>query len=149
MPDPADSPATIAAPLGSDEIHRRSSRSRRRWWTAIAAAVVLELLVAGAVVAHLADDDGEGGGPNVYTYVVPAGTGQRLQAGEQVLIIPAELQLAVGDRIVVVNHDDRTHAVGPFSVRAGETIGHTFSEAGDFTGICTVHPYGKIEIHVA
>jgi plastocyanin len=55
----------------------------------------------------------------------------------------------VGETIRIVNDDDRGHNVGPFFVGAGETLSQRFSSAGEFVGVCTVHPSGQIVLVVS
>lgn len=40
--------------------------------------------------------------------------------------------------------DDRRHNVGPWFVGANETLNQEFTSAGDFEGVCTVHPSGQL-----
>jgi plastocyanin len=136
--DPAG-PATPVAPGATPR------RGRRRLVTVIV-AVVLVALAAGAVALLVGGTGGDGGAQ--LRYVVPAGTGARLDAGEAVEILPRLLEIDAGDTVVVVNEDDRAHVVGPFSVRAGETTSYTFDEPGRYLGACSVHPDGEITILV-
>ena len=50
---------------------------------------------------------------------------------------------AAGKRIVVGDHH-----IGPFFVGAGETLVQRFSAAGEFEGLCTVHPSGEFILTV-
>lgn len=83
-----------------------------------------------------------------YEYVIPAGTGARFDAGEVVDILPGEMVVKVGEVLRIVNQDDRNHLIGPFFVGAGETLTQRFSTAGEFTGVCTVHPSGQFVLEV-
>ena len=83
-----------------------------------------------------------------YEYVIPAGAGDALDAGEPLEILPGELEVRVGETIRIVNEDDRGHAVGPFFVGAEETLTQRFSSEGEFVGICTVHPSGEFVLVV-
>lgn len=78
--------------------------------------------------------------PETYDVVIPAGTSEKLEAGEDVALLPAEVELSVGDKLTVTNNDDRLQTVGPLTVRPGETLTYTFSDAGRFSGACSVHP---------
>lgn len=80
--------------------------------------------------------------------VIPAGTHARIEAGESVELLPASVEFHVGDVLRIVNHDDRTHVVGPFSVQAGETLTQRFSAPGAYQGECSVHPSGSVELRV-
>ncbi len=77
-------------------------------------------------------------------YVIPVGAGEALDAGTPLEILPAELDVNVGDTIRIENQDDRGHTVGPFFVGANETLTQRFSTPGEFEGVCTVHPSGQL-----
>jgi plastocyanin len=83
-----------------------------------------------------------------YDYLIPAGTGARLDAGERVEIIPGELEVKVGEVIRIVNEDERGHVIGAFYVAAGETLRQTFSSPGVLAGECSVHPSGSFVLTV-
>lgn len=81
-----------------------------------------------------------------FSYVIPAGAGEALDAGEPLEILPAWLEVQVGQTIEIVNEDDRGHLVGPFFVGEGETLRQRFSSPGEFIGLCTVHPSGELRL---
>ena len=83
-----------------------------------------------------------------YDYDIPPGTGDRFDRGEVIEIIPAELEVNVGEVLRIVNRDDRDHLIGPFFVGAGETLVQRFSSPGEFEGLCTVHPSGEFILKV-
>lgn len=83
-----------------------------------------------------------------YDYVIPFGTGRRLDGGEDVEIVPAELNVKVGERIRIVNEDVRGAAVGIFWVPAERTVAMEFTTPGTLTGECDVHPSGVFTINV-
>ncbi len=83
-----------------------------------------------------------------HLFTIPAGTGEAMDRGEDVEILPAELAVEVGQVLELVNHDDRGHLVGPFFVGAGETLRQEFTSPGTFEGICTVHPSGQFVLTV-
>ena len=83
-----------------------------------------------------------------YEYEIPQGAGEALDAGSPLTILPAELEVQVGETIRIVNEDDRGHSVGPFFVGANETLTQRFSSPGEFVGICTVHPSGEFVLVV-
>lgn len=117
--------------------------------------VVVGVIVLSIVAAACSSDEG---GPLVvadpgaseydYDYLIPAGTGERFDAGEFIEILPAELEVSVGEVLRIVNEDDRDHLVGPFFVGAGETLTQRFSNVGHFEGLCTVHPSGQFVLVV-
>ena len=129
--------------------------STRRVGRAVAVAVASLALVGG--VAACASDEQRSGpgvvgvdedGAATFEFLIPLGSGERLDAGEQLEIFPAELTAKVGDTIRIVNDDDRGHTVGPFFVGANETLSQRFASAGVFEGVCTVHPSGQVVLTV-
>lgn len=109
-------------------------------WSLVGLAAIL--LVAVAVVVVVASSGGGYKGVD-HTITIPDGTGFRLAAGEIIELMPAEYQLKVGDSIVIENLDNRIYTVGPFLVRARETLRYTFNEIGRYTGICSLNPTGS------
>ncbi len=83
-------------------------------------------------------------GAATYEYTIPAGAGEALDAGTPLEILPGELVTQVGETIRIVNEDDRGHNVGPWFVGANETLNQEFTSAGEFEGVCTVHPSGQL-----
>ncbi len=79
---------------------------------------------------------------------IPAGTGDRMAAGEDVELIPADLSFRLRDRLVVINNDDQVHQVGPFTVAPGDRLEKEFSEAASIEGFCSLHPSGRITITI-
>ena len=86
--------------------------------------------------------------PADHEYVIPQGTGERIDAGEAISIIPAELEVHVGESIRIVNNDDRGHIVGVFFIGAGEIMSQSFTSAGTLSGGCTIHPSGEFTLQV-
>jgi plastocyanin len=87
-------------------------------------------------------------GGEVHTISIPAGTGARIDAGEDVQLVPRELEVSVNDTIRIVNDDDRTFDVGPFVVTSNSTLEHTFDRPGRFSGACTLHPEDSFTVVV-
>lgn len=83
-----------------------------------------------------------------YEYVIPFGTGRRLDGGEKLSIVPGVLDVKVGQRIRIRNDDVRGAAVGIFWVPAGRTVAMEFTEPGTLSGQCDVHPSGVFTINV-
>jgi hypothetical protein len=83
-----------------------------------------------------------------YEYLIPDGTWERINSGENVEILPARLEVEVGEVIRIVNEDSEGHFVGIFYVGAGETVTQRFSSPGEFKGQCTVHPSGELSLVV-
>ncbi|MEZ5217610.1 MAG: hypothetical protein R2715_13760 [Ilumatobacteraceae bacterium] len=81
-------------------------------------------------------------------FTVPAGTGERLDAGETLELVPAVIEARVGDVIQLTNDDDRSYLIGPFYVGPHESVRQRFSSAGTFVGECAVHPSGTVSVVV-
>jgi plastocyanin len=123
----------------------------------IALVVAVPMVIALAVFLGSRNDSGpsqpainsaDAAAAADFDYLIPAGTGARLDAGERVEIIPAELEVKVGQVIRIVNEDDRGHIIGAFFVAAGETLRQTFSSPGVLAGECSVHPSGSFVLTV-
>jgi len=83
-----------------------------------------------------------------YEYVVPYGTGNRLDGGEVIELMPPTLDVRVGESIRIVNDDTRDYMIGPFFVTAGQTLAMRFTHPGKLTGICLVNAGGEFTINV-
>lgn len=119
----------------------------RRLLLALSALVLLATACsdgaeAGPGFSNVADDDA------TYEYTIPDGAGAALDNGTPLTILPAELDVNVGETIKIVNDDDRGHNVGPWFVGAGETLRQAFTSEGTFEGSCTVHPSGSLVLRV-
>jgi plastocyanin len=134
-------------------VRNRSRRSRPLARLLLAPVVVLVLAVGSAC----GDDDdsievgdaaaGAEASEGLH-FVIPEGSGERIDAGEPVEVLPGELEVEVGDVIVIENEDDRGHLVGPFFVGAGEVLTQRFTSPGEYIGECSVHPSGELVVHV-
>ena len=83
-----------------------------------------------------------------FEYVIPYGTGVSLDAGQTVDIMPTNLTAHVGDSIRIINKDYRNMEVGPFYVRADQTLAMRFTTPGTLVGTCSISPDGQITIEV-
>jgi hypothetical protein len=75
--------------------------------------------------------------------IVPSGTHAKLERGEVVAIMPARLELRVGDSLRIENRDDSDHLVGPYFVRAGEVVEMSYGAPGEFQGLCALSGGGS------
>lgn len=116
----------------------------------------VRVAAATLVMALLVGCGSSGGAPRVeasaedadLSFVVLAGTGARIDAGDPVDVFPRRLDARVGDVIRIENHDERGHIVGPFFVGAGETVTQRFSSPGTYRGRCSVHPSGEVTLTI-
>lgn len=79
-------------------------------------------------------------GPFDHDLVVPLGAAELVAAGETVPGFPGSLTARVGETLRIRNLDDRPVVIGPFALRAGETLTQRFTRPGALTGYCALHP---------
>ncbi|HQZ35148.1 MAG TPA: hypothetical protein PK020_12025 [Ilumatobacteraceae bacterium] len=84
-----------------------------------------------------------------YEYIVPLGTGVRLDNGEVIELMPQRLKAKVGESMRIINNDDRSYMIGPFYVSAGQQLAMRFTHPGTLQGECLVNPEGEFLIEVA
>lgn len=124
----------------------------RRQLLRLAAVAVVTLALAACGEERSGDVATSPLGPNDptdYEYVVPFGTGNKLDRGEVIEIMPPTLDVSVGESIRIVNDDIRDYMIGPFFVTAGQTLAMRFTHPGVLTGICLVNAGGEFTINVA
>lgn len=109
------------------------------------AVSVVSVVVAGVLVVRLASPEHTG---RTVTYVVPAGTADKVAQGVKVELMPSVVRLDVGDSLVIRNDDDQTAAVGPYIVKAGATLTQKFRRPQYLVGECTISGSGEIKIIV-
>jgi len=86
--------------------------------------------------------------PERFDLVVPAGTAKRIQAGESVPSIPANMVFIVGDILLVHNKDDVPHQLGPIWVPPGATGSLVLQEPNQYSYACTFQPTQYIGLDV-
>jgi hypothetical protein len=107
---------------------------------------VVALVVAGVLIVRLVSPEEASG--RVVTYVVPAGTADKVAQGEKIEIMPQEVRLEVGDSLVIRNDDDTTALVGPYVVKSGTTLTQKFQRPQYLVGECSISGSGEIKIIV-
>jgi hypothetical protein len=112
------------------------------------ALAALTALVIGLTVALATACSGGGSDAQVVEIVVPAGTQARLDAGEQVVVMPTRLELHVGDTLVIRNDDDVAQSVGPYRVAANAEMRLTYGATGVYEGYCPLSEDQRYEIVV-
>lgn len=127
--------------------------TRTARFVVLTAVVVTLSMLAAIRVVWLGDEARPGLSPAgsvepSYVYVIPAGTGGRVDRGEPVDILPDVLTARVGEVLRIVNDDDRGHLVGPFFVAAGQTLTQRFDSPGEFVGVCSIHEDGRFVLEV-
>lgn len=119
-----------------------------RYLVAILAVALLVTACGSNDLGPLIADDNSVDSPD-YSFTIPAGSGEAMDRGEALDILPQELNVEVGELFELINLDDRGHLVGPFYVGKGETLRQRFNAPGTFIGACSVHPSGEIILTVA
>ncbi len=119
----------------------------RGWGIPILLVAVVAVLagLAAVGIAALIDRDRP---PETMTFVVPEGTAADLAAGQEIDLMPPEVEMKVDDTIVVRNDDTEIATVGPFTVRPGETLTQTFRSPMTLVGECTLSGTGEVKIVV-
>lgn len=146
--------ATYGSSLSSRSLRSlRSSRSLR-WWLPSRSSRRSVVLACALALAAIGCGDDDAAGPGfaatedpaeaTYSFTIPLGAGDALDAGTPLEILPGTLEATVGETIRIENLDERGHNVGPWFVGAGETVTQSFTSAGTFEGVCTVHPSGEL-----
>lgn len=133
--------------MSSTPLPERSGRPRARGVGRLGLALLgaLTLVIAGATAGVGCADEEP---PRTVEIVVPAGTQDRLDAGEEVVVMPARLELKVGDELVIRNHDDVQQSVGPHVVDAGAVLRFEYGAAGVYEGYCPLSAGERYEIVV-
>jgi plastocyanin len=120
----------------------------------LAALVVVVALGTFLALRLTADPDGPGSvlvGNDIGVtreYVIQPGVVDRIAAGENIEVLPASLELRVGDSLRIRNDDDKGSVVGPFYVGPKSVTTQRFTSAGTYSGLCTVHPSGNLTLTV-
>ncbi len=128
----------------------------RRALGRIVVVVALSLTIATTTVGCFGTERGgrietsplDAGDETTYEYLVPFGTGNRLDGGEVIELMPSELDVKVGESIRIVNDDTRDYMIGPFFVTAGQTLAMRFTLPGVLEGVCVVGSGGRFVINV-
>ncbi|HRN50117.1 MAG TPA: hypothetical protein PLC52_05110 [Anaerolineales bacterium] len=75
--------------------------------------------------------------PQQVELVIPAGTAEKVAAGEAAPGIPGEMTFVLGDVLVVRNEDSETHTLGPLLIPAGANASLPLNEADNFSMTCS------------
>lgn len=109
------------------------------------------LLIAGILgLVAVGCGGSEDAGPEepTYSFLIPAGSADRIEQGEILDILPRELVAQLNETVIIVNEDDEAHILGPWFVGPGETLRQRFTTEGVFEDSCSVHPSGRFTVVV-
>ena len=86
--------------------------------------------------------------PEVIEIVIPAGTADRVDAGETVPTIPSEFVFVIGDTLMVSNEDSVPHELGPLWIPSGSSASLMMEDANKYTLGCTFQPSRYLDFDV-
>lgn len=121
------------------------AQSGKRWKGARSISIVIGVTILALLAATACVG---GNGSRTIEIVVPAGTQERLVAGEPIDIMPTRLELKVGDTLLIRNEDSVSQSVGPYHVAAGTDYRLTYGAPGRFEGYCPLSAGKRYEIVV-
>jgi hypothetical protein len=78
--------------------------------------------------------------PQNVELVIPAGTAERVAAGEAVPSLPPDMVFVVGDVLVVKNEDTTSHQLGPVWVPPGASASLVMRDASKYSYTCSFQP---------
>lgn len=111
----------------------------------VALLVCLGMVVVSGLAACSDDSSDEA---ETVVIEVPLGTAERQEAGEEIELMPSNLEMKVGDTLRVVNNDEAIQTVGPYTVAPGQTLRQTFTEPGEIVGLCSLSATGEVTITI-
>ena len=114
-------------------------------------SVIISILlvgIVGVVAAGCGGSDDAGPEEPTYSFLIPAGSADRIEQGETLDILPRQLVAQLNETVIIVNEDDEAHILGPWFVGPGETLRQRFTTEGVFEDSCTVHPSGQFTVVV-
>ena len=82
--------------------------------------------------------------------VIPQGTQEMIKHGLAADVVPEEIRLEASGRntLVIRNNDIADHTIGPYFVRAGETVRQRFTKPATFVGTCSIRARAEVSIIV-
>jgi len=86
--------------------------------------------------------------PKTVTIVIPEGTAERVEAGEEVPGIPDEMTFVLGDVLEVKNEDNVTHQLGPLYIPPGSSAALPLHESDNFTMGCSFQASNNLGLNV-
>jgi hypothetical protein len=82
--------------------------------------------------------------------VIPQGTQEMIKHGMAADVVPEEIRLAASGRntLIIRNNDISDHTIGPYFIRAGETVRQRFTQPATFVGTCSIRQQAEVSIIV-
>lgn len=86
--------------------------------------------------------------PKTFELLIPEGTAERVEAGEDAPGIPNEMSFVLGDILLVHNMDVVTHTLGPLFIPAGTSAEMPLDEADNLALSCSFSPSNYLGLDV-
>jgi hypothetical protein len=82
--------------------------------------------------------------------VIPQGTQEMIKHGLAADVVPEEIRLEASGRntLIIRNNDISDHTIGPYFIRAGETVRQRFTQPATFVGTCSIRQQAEVSIIV-
>lgn len=117
-------------------------------WVPIAVAAAI-VAAGGIGVVFVADpEQSVPEGPRTLRYTIHEGASLGQGFGRTPEVMPRVLYVDIGDRVVIVNRDERLHVLGPFTVRPGETLTYEFTTRDNLRGASSFPFTQDLEVRV-
>jgi hypothetical protein len=116
--------------------------------------LIITLLVAlgvvwiGSEVAFYFMKENTDRAPDQIELVIPAGTAEKVAAGEPVPSIPDEMVFVLGDTLVVRNEDRADHELGPLWIPAQSSASLLLDTADRYAYSCSFQPSQYLGLNV-
>jgi hypothetical protein len=110
--------------------------------------ISLTVVWAGSEVAFTIQKEKYDRAPQEIELVIPAGTAERVAAGEPVPSIPDEMVFVLGDTLVVSNQDLVGHQLGPLLVPPGAKASLALEQPSKYAYQCSFQPTRYLGIDV-
>jgi hypothetical protein len=111
-------------------------------------AISILVWLAFGEIAYLLIKDPTSRPPGTVELIIPAGTAERVAAGETPPGIPEEMIFVAGDTLLVKNEDNVTHQLDLLYIPAGASASMTLPEANDFAFSCSFSPNNYFNLTV-
>jgi hypothetical protein len=108
-------------------------------------------MIFGAIVSEASYQFSKDAGrntPEQFDLVIPAGTADRVTAGEKTPSLPENMSFVQGDVIAVTNQDSVSHQLGPLWVLPGKTGKLTLEQASSYSMQCSFEPSKYLNLDV-
>lgn len=117
-----------------------NTKQVQQYFTRFLLVALLSVLVAWIISElglMLQQDSNTARPPQQVELIIPAGTAEKVAAGEPAPGIPNEMTFVLGDVLVVRNMDSETHTLGPLLIPAGASASLPLYEEDNFSMTCS------------